>query len=85
MLRQIGFPVIIKIKIKIQSQGIDNVQNGKKIEIGGQAKKLQNNLKKWGNYNLNSVIISSHLRILSSQNKFQSLYDKLFKIDKFVE
>ena len=49
--------------------------------MGGQAKKLQNNLKYWGIYNFNSVIISRVLRILASQNRFQSMYDKIFKID----
>ena len=56
-----------------------------KLKLRGQAKKLQNNLKNWGIYNLNSVIISHVLKILASQNRFQSLYDEIFNIDKFVE
>ena len=56
-----------------------------KLKLRGQAKKLQNNLKNWGIYNLNSVIISHILRNLASQNMFQSLYDEIFNIDKFVE
>ena len=37
------------------------------IKIGGPAKKLQNNLKNWGIYNLNSVIISRVLWISISK------------------
>ena len=51
-----------------------------KFKFGGPAKKLQNNLKNWGIYNLNSVIISRVLRILPSQNWLQSLYDEIFNI-----
>ena len=49
---------------------MDNVRNGWCIEIGGPAKKLQNNLKNWGIFNLSSVIISRVVRILVSQNMF---------------
>ena len=44
------------------------------FKIGGPDKKLQNNVKNWGIYNLNSVIISRVLRILVSQNRFHSLH-----------
>ena len=57
-----------------------------KLKFGDQLKNLiKNNLKNWGIYNLSSVIISRVLWILVSQNKFQSLYDEIFNIDKFVE
>ena len=46
---------------------------------------LQNNLKNLEIYNLNSVMISCVLRIIASQNKFKSLYDEKFNIDRFVE
>ena len=36
-------------------------------------------------HNLYSVIISRVLRILASQNRFISLYDKIFNIDRFVD
>ena len=77
----------IEIKLKVliilsknQSQGMDS-----KFKFGEPAKKLQNNLKYWGIYNLNSVIISRFLRILPSQNWLQSLYDEIFNIDRFLE
>ena len=41
--------------------------------------------KKWGIYNLNSILISRVLKILASQNRFQSLYDEIFNFDRFVE
>ena len=69
----------------VQGQGMDNARNGWSIKIGGPAKKLQNNLKNWGIYNLNSIIINLILRILASQNRFQSLYDEIFNMDRFVE
>ena len=56
-----------------------------KIENMALAKRLQNNLKNWEIYNLSSVIISRILRILTSQNKFQSLKDQIFKFDRLVE
>ena len=34
---------------------------------------------------MNSVIISGVLRILASQNRFKSLYNKLFNIDRFLD
>ena len=37
------------------------------------------------NKNLSSVIISRVLRILASQNGFQSLYAEILNIDRFVE
>ena len=55
------------------------------VKIGGPAKKLQSNLKYWGIYNLNKVLISRVLKILASQNRFQSLYDEIFNIDRFVD
>ena len=64
---------------------MDNLWNGYLIEIVRPAKKLQNNLKIWEIYNLGSVIISPVLRIFASQNRFQSLYDEIFNIDRFVE
>ena len=67
------------------SQEMENVQNGQQIENGGPAKKLQKYLKNWGIYNLNSVMISCVLRNLASQNRFQSMYDEIFNIDRFVE
>ena len=47
--------------------------------------KLVDNLKYWGIYNLNSVMISRVLKILASQNWFYSLYAEIFNIDRFVE
>jgi hypothetical protein len=38
-----------------------------------------------GIYNLNRVIISRVLKILASENRFQSLYDEIYNIDRFVE
>ena len=38
-----------------------------------------------GIYDLNSVIISRVLRIIAYQNKFNSLYDEIFTIDRFLE
>ena len=64
---------------------MDNVRNGYLISIGGPAKKLKNNLKNWGIYNLNSVIIFRVLRILASKKMFQSLYDEIFNIIRFIE
>ena len=64
---------------------MDNVRNGQLIEIEGPAKKLQNNLKNWGIYNSNNVIIYRVLRIFASQNRFQSMYDEIFNIDRFLE
>ena len=55
------------------------------VEIGGPAKKLQNNQNNWGIYNLFCVIISSVQTIFTSQNWFQSLYDEIFNIDRFLE
>ena len=52
-----------------------------KLKLGDQLKTIL----KIGGYNLNSVIISRFLRILASQNRFQSLYDEIFNIDGFVE
>ena len=44
-----------------------------KLKLGDDQlkKKLHNNPKNWGIYNLNSVKISRVLRILASQNRFQ--------------
>ena len=56
-----------------------------KLKLEETANKLQNNLKDWGIHNLNIVIISRVLRILAPQNRFQSLYDEIFNIDRFVE
>ena len=58
-----------------------------KLKLGDQLKKPQNNLNKWGIYNLNtnSFIISRVLRILASQKRFQSLFDEIYNIDRFVE
>ena len=47
-----------------------------KIKLGDQLIILQNDHRNWGIYSLNSVTISRVLRILASQNRFQSLYDK---------
>ena len=41
-----------------------------KMKLGDQLIKLQNDLKNWGTYKLNSVIISRVPRILTSQNRF---------------
>ena len=71
----------------LQVYHIQTIQNNKILQFLKQlpAKKLQNNLKYWGIYNLNSVIISRVLKILASQNRFQSLYDEILNIDRFVE
>ena len=53
--------------------------------LDGFVRELQNNLKNWGTYGLNIVIISRSLRILTSQNRFQSLHDEIFIIDRFLE
>jgi hypothetical protein len=55
------------------------------MEIGGPTKKLHKNLKSWGIYNLNSVIISRVLGILASQNRFQLLFDEILNVDRIVE
>ena len=56
-----------------------------KLKLGDQLKKLQNNRKNRGIYNLNIVIISRVLRILTSQNRFQSLHDEIFNSARFEE
>ena len=58
--------------------------NGMDSKFKLKLKKLQNNLKNWGIYNLNSVLNSRVLRILASQNRFLSLYDKIFNIRRVV-
>ena len=45
-----------------------------KLKLVGPAQKLHNNLKDSGIHNLN--------RILASQNRFQSLYDEIFNINR---
>ena len=45
----------------------------------------EQSLKSWVIYNLNSFKISCVLMILASKNKFQSLYDEIFNIDRFFE
>ena len=52
-----------------------------KMTLGDQLIQLQNNLKKWEIYNLKSVLIFRVLRILVSQNRFQSMYDEISNID----
>jgi len=64
-------------------RGLLFLEFNSKIKLGDQLKKF--NLKYWGIYNLNSVIISCVLKLLASQNRFQSLYDEIFNIDRFVE
>ena len=49
------------------------------------AKKLQNDLKNWRIYDLSKVIISHVLRILIPKIRFQSLYDEIFNIERFLE
>ena len=45
---------------------------------------ILNNIKNWGIYFFDSVIISRVMNILASQNWFQSLYDEIFNIDRFL-
>ena len=62
------------------------LRNFWKNQIGGLADlTLEKSKKNGGIYNLNSLISSRFLRILASQSRFQSLYDELFNIDKFLE
>ena len=56
-----------------------------KTNLGHELIELQNIFKNWGIYNLISVKISHVPRILASQNRFQSLYDEIFYIDRFLE
>ena len=53
-----------------------------KMKSGNQ---LQNNLSNSGIHNLNSVMIFHVLVILASQNRFQSLYDEIYNIDRFLD
>ena len=55
-----------------------------KLKLVEPLKKTQNNLKYWGIYNLRSVIFSRVLRILTSQKRFQSLYDEIFNIQVVI-
>ena len=52
---------------------------------GTSYKKLQKIQENWGIYSLSSVKMSRVLRIIASQNIFESLYDEMFNIDRFVE
>ena len=52
-----------------------------KIKFGDQLKNLKNS---WI-YSLNSAIISRILKIVASQNKFQSPHDEIFNIERFLE
>ena len=56
-----------------------------KMKLEDQLINFKTILTIWGLYSLNSVIISCVLRILASQNRFQSLYDEIFNIDRFLE
>ena len=64
--------------INHNKSGLPILRNLSKMKLGVQLFQLQNNLKNWGIYNLNSVIITRVSRILESQNRFQSLYDEIF-------
>ena len=64
---------VLRTKLCISIQGLLLLEFNSKIKLGDQ-----NNLKYWGIYNLNSIIISRVLRFLTSQNRFQSLYDEIF-------
>ena len=63
---------------------MDRIQGLLFLEFNSEMK-LGNQLKYWGIYNLNRVFISCVLKILASQNRFQSLYNEIFNIDRFVE
>ena len=72
-------------KLQSHCQGLLFLEFDSKIKLGDQLKNFRTNKKNWGFYNLSGVIISSVLSILVSQNRFQSLYDEIFNIDRFVE
>ena len=55
-----------------------------KLKLRGQLKTSEQS-KSLGIYNLSSFIISRILRILASQNRFQSLYDEILNIERFLE
>ena len=59
-------------------------ESNSKMKLGDQLIQLQNNLKNSGIIAY-SVKISHVLRILASQNRFQSLYNEIFNIDRFLE
>ena len=55
-----------------------------KMKLGDQQFNLRTILKIKA-YSLHSVMISYVLNILTSQNRFQSLYVEIFNHDRFVE
>ena len=56
------------------------------LEFNSERKLVgQADLKNWGIYNLNRVIIYRVLWILAFKNRFQSLYDEIFNINTFLE
>ena len=59
-------------------------ESNSKMKLGDQLIQLQNNLKNSGIIAY-SFKISHVLRILASQNRFQSLYNEIFNIDRFLE
>ena len=61
--------------------GMDSINSN----WGTSYKKLQKIQENWGIYSLSSVKMSRVLRIIASQNIFESLYDEMFNIDRFVE
>ena len=56
-----------------------------KLKLGDQLKNFREIQEIGGFINLNSFRILGVLRILASQNSFQSLHDKIFNIDRFAE
>ena len=58
MIKGIPFKKIKKGYRSLRAKGYIKYGMDSKLKIGGPAKKLQNNPKNWGFYNLNSVIIS---------------------------
>ena len=56
-----------------------------KNKLGDELTQLKKNLKNCGINDLNSVTISRVLKVLALKNIFQSLYNEIFNIQRFLE